>query len=220
MSNVNAAFGLRPIRFRDGTPYSPVGNAYTIADQYSKGIGTGDPVVLAATGSSGGSPGGAGAIGDTGLNIARSTQSTGLSTGPVMGVFLGNTFNLTDGSIFYRNFWPASQATFQAQGAYDVLVADSADLVFEIQSDSTGLLPENVGEYFKLNLPQAAPWYNSNGVSSVSVNGASVEDTIASADYVVQLLRLSNRPRNNAPNLYGAYAVGEFVLVYYAPDIV
>jgi hypothetical protein len=214
MSNVNAAFGFRPIRFKDGTPYSPIGNAYTIADQYADGIGTGDPILLDPTGSGTGGQGGAGVPGDTGLNITRTAESGGLSTGGISGVFLGCTFNLLDGSIFYRNFWPASQATFGAQGAYDVLVADSQDLVFEIQSDSNGLVPDQVGLYFKLNLPTAAPWYNSNGVSNVTVNGGDTNSS-ASADYVVQLIRLSNRPRNNQPNVYGAYAVGEFVIATY-----
>lgn len=214
MSNVNAAFGLRPVRYKDGRPFGAGTNSYTIADQYADGIGVGDPVALDATGTSTGGQGGSGVITDTGLNITRSSQSGGLSNAGFRGVFLGATFNLTDGSIFYRPFWPASQATFNAQGAYDVLVADAPDLIYEIQSDSNGLLPENVGEYFKLNLPTASPWYGANGVSSVTVNGSD-SNSSSSAAYVVQLVRLSNRPRNGAANVYGAYAVGEFLIATY-----
>lgn len=214
MSNVNAAFGLRPVRYKDGRPFGSGVNSYTIADQYASGIGLGDPVALDATGTSTGGAGGSGAVSDTGLNITRSSQSGGLSNAGFRGAFLGATFNLTDGSIFFRPFWPASQATFSAQGAYDVLVADAPDTVFEIQSDVNGLLPENVGEYFKLNLPTASPWYASTGTSNVTVNGSD-SNSSSSAAYVVQLIRLSNRPRNGQANVYGDYAVGEFLIATY-----
>ena len=67
MSNPNAPFGLRPVRYLDGRPYAPSINGYTIADSYATAIGTGDLVILNPAGSTYTGP----AAFDPGLNINK-----------------------------------------------------------------------------------------------------------------------------------------------------
>src|ERR1700678_2238451 len=98
MSNPNAPFGLRPVRYVDGRPYAPSIKAYTIPDSYATAIGKGDLVALNPTGSTyTGAP-----EFDPGVNIEKAGVYGSLivNAQPVLGVFLGATWNLTDGSIF------------------------------------------------------------------------------------------------------------------------
>jgi hypothetical protein len=209
MSNPNAPFGLRPVRYKDGRPYSPLGAfAYTIADSYSHAIGVGDLVARDPAGSTYTGP----AEFDPGLNIVKALNSGGagaVNTVPALGVFAGATWNLTDGSIFYRPYWPASQTTFNAQGAYNVLVADSADLVFEVQFDVTGFTPAQVGTLAEL---YAVDSIDANGRSTSYATGPGGTNS-ATATLQLKILGLSKKPRNGQANVYGAYSVAEVLLV-------
>jgi hypothetical protein len=206
MSNPNAPFGLRPVRYVDGRNYSPSIKAYTIADSYATAIGKGDLVALDPAGSTYTGP----AAFDPGLNVIKAgNNGTVTNAQPVLGVFLGATWNLTDGSIFFRPYWPASQTTFSAQGAYDVLVADSADLVYEVQFDATGFTPAQVGTFAQITSPAA---YSANGVSQ-AVATSPGGTTVTTSTAQLKILRLSPKPRNGQQNTYGAYAVAEVLLV-------
>lgn len=205
MSNPNAPFGLRPVRYIDGRPYAPSIGRYTIADSYATAIGTGDLVIR--------NPAGSTYTGDQafdpGLNINKAgLAGSVVNSQPVLGVFLGATWNLTDGSIFFRPYWPASQTTFSAQGAYDVLVVDSADVVFEVQFDVTGFTPAQVGTYAQLDAPTT---YDANGKSTAFATSPG-GTAIATATNQLKILRLSPKPRNGQQNSYGAYAVAEVIL--------
>jgi hypothetical protein len=206
MSNPNAPFGLRPVRYLDGRPYAPSIGGYTIADSYATAIGTGDLVILNPAGSTYTGP----AAFDPGLNINKAALSGSVvNSTPVLGVFLGATWNLTDGSIFFRPYWPASQTTFSAQGAYDVLVSDSADIVYEVQFDVTGFTPAQVGTYAQLDAPTT---YDANGKSTAFATSPG-GTTVSTATNQLKILGLSKKPRNGQQNVYGAYAVAEVLLV-------
>lgn len=208
MSNPNAPFGLRPVRYLDGRPYSPSIGGYTIADSYAKSIGVGDLVYAVPTGSTYTGPQGF----DPGQNIglASAGGSAGAITQqPVLGVFIGATWNLTDGSVFYRPYWPANQTTFNAQGAYNVLVSDSADLVYEVQFDATGFTPAQVGTYAELYATLAISATGLSQGYATSPGGTTVTTSTAQ----LKILGLSKKPRNGNPNIYGAYSVAEVLLV-------
>jgi hypothetical protein len=206
MSNPNAPFGLRPVRYIDGRPFAPSIGAYTIADSYGTAIGKGDLVIQNPAGST---YTGAAEF-DPGLNIQKTGVSSFIANSqPILGVFLGATWNLTDGSIFYRPYWPASQTTFNAQGAYNVLVADSTDLVFEVQFDATGFTPAQVGTLAELYCPGA---YSANGVSQAYATDPG-QTSVSTATNQLKILGLSKKPRNGQQNAYGAYSVAEVLLI-------
>lgn len=119
MANTDAPTGLKPVRYRDGAPYNGASRRYYVAAGESNNIFIGDPVALSGTGATDGTPG-----------IVRATAGAGSSAGdgPV-GVVVG-VENLTSDNLS-RTYRPASTAMY-------VLVADSPNLLYEIQEDSVG----------------------------------------------------------------------------------
>lgn len=117
MANTDAPFGLKPVRYRDGAPYTGACRRYYVAAGESNNIFIGDPVALSGSGAADGTPG-----------IVRATAGAGSSAGdgPV-GVVVG-VENLTSDNLS-RTYRPASTAMY-------VLVADSPNLLYEVQEDS------------------------------------------------------------------------------------
>ena len=119
MANTDAAFGLKPMRHRDGSPYNGAFKRYYIGTGDSNNLFIGDVVALAGSGSAEGVPG-----------IVRATAGAGSSAGdgPV-GVVVGFE-NLTSDNLS-RTYRPASTAMY-------VYVADSPNLMYAVQEDSAG----------------------------------------------------------------------------------
>lgn len=121
MANVDASFGLRPIRHRNGAPYNGAANLYYIPASYATALFIGDPVVKTGTSNTSavdGFPDG------TLPAINKATAGTGNA---VTGVIVGFMPNRNDLSKQYN---PASTERI-------AMVADDPDLVFEIQADGT-----------------------------------------------------------------------------------
>lgn len=117
MANIDAPTGLTPVRYRDGAPYNGAHNRYYIASGEAYNLFIGDPVALSGTGDAFGVPG-----------IVRATAGGGSSAGDgMLGVVVGFE-NLTSDNLS-RSYRPSGTAGY-------VLVADSPNLVFEIQEDS------------------------------------------------------------------------------------
>lgn len=114
MANTSWAFGLKPVRHRNGQPYNGATRRYYVPASDGTALYIGDPVVMAGSADADGVP-----------SVTRATAAGGANsiTGVVMSVepIAGNNFN-------YR---AASTAQY-------VLVADDPSLLFEIQEDAVG----------------------------------------------------------------------------------
>ena len=111
MANVDAAFGLTPIRHLSGNGYSRA-NKYTIASGLAENIFTGDAVIIIADGVL--TPHTAGEVNN-------------------IGVFAGVSYTASDGSFVYSQYWPSGTV------ATDIIayVYDDPYTVFKVQSAGT-----------------------------------------------------------------------------------
>ena len=121
MANIDAPSGLRPVKHLDGSPYNGAFNRYYVPSSDSTAIFVGDAVVSAGSSDADG--------------VASVAQAS--AGGNVRGVVVGIE-PITDESTIYR---AASTERY-------VYVADSPDLIFEVQEDSVGgdLAAANVGQ--------------------------------------------------------------------------
>jgi hypothetical protein len=111
MANVDAAFGLTPIRHLSGNGYSRA-NKYTITSGLSENIFTGDLVIITADG------------------VITPHTATEVNN---IGVFAGVSYTASDGSYVYAQYFP-SGTTATNIIAY---VYDDPYTVFKVQSAGT-----------------------------------------------------------------------------------
>ena len=111
MANVDAAFGLTPIRHLSGNGYSRA-NKYTITSGLSENIFTGDLVIITADGV---------------ITPHTATEANNI------GVFAGVSYTASDGSYVYAQYFP-SGTTATNIVAY---VYDDPYTVFKVQSAGT-----------------------------------------------------------------------------------
>lgn len=121
MANADAAFGLRPVRFRSGAPYNGAVNRYFVPATDSTAIYVGGLVKLAGSADANG----------------VATVTGNVATGDVVIGVVTGVEPVTQDSTTYR---VASTARY-------VFVADDPNLVFICQEDSVGgaLAAANVG---------------------------------------------------------------------------
>lgn len=129
MANSNAATGLTPRRYRNGSPWMGVARTYFVPASDSTAIFIGDPVIIAGGGDANGVP-----------TCALATAATGRVTGVCVGIRPGG-----NGSIIAPRYRAASTAEY-------ILVADDPDLLFEVQEDSDAgaLAATNIGQNISL----------------------------------------------------------------------
>jgi hypothetical protein len=126
MPNVDAKFGLRPVRKIDGGNVSQ--GVYSIATDYTTAIFDGDVVELTGTG----------------RNIAKAA-ATNVDN---VGVFRGCSYKDSTGAMQFSHHWPGVSDSKSDIKAY---VVDDPNVVFECQADAcaeseVGLLCDwNVG---------------------------------------------------------------------------
>lgn len=106
----NAAWGLLPVRYKNGTPYNGATNQYNIASAYATALYTGDPVVTLSDG----------------------TIGIGVAGVACRGVFMGCKFTDTTSTYKILPYWPAAQ-TLLTGSTCEALIADDPDLVFNMQ---------------------------------------------------------------------------------------
>lgn len=152
MSNPNAAFGLRPVEDLNGAPYSGGARVYSVPASDATAIFVGDPVKLAS---------GSGQI----INGSPYRDVIRANTGDtIVGVCLGCIPDTRD-STQYR------AASTQRR----ILVADSPNLLFEIQQSNTGtpFSVNNVGLNCNINTGTAGSTVTSySGVVADNATGA------------------------------------------------
>lgn len=173
----NAAFGLRPVRYLNGSPWNGAVNSYALTSGYATAIYTGDPVVALADGT----------IGIGVVAIAN------------RGVFMGCKYTDTSGIVQFRPSWTAATSVLTGTIPY-ALIADDPFLVFSIQeTDGSGnagtplaLADRNLNINFRLGTGTAA-----TGQSTTSIDN-STEATTALLN--LKILDLDPTPGNVVGN--------------------
>ena len=110
MANVNAAFGLVPVRHMSGNV--PRANKYTIASGLAENIFTGDLCIIDANG--------------------QVTPHTATEVNNI-GVFAGVSYTASDGSYVYSQYWP----TVTTATNIIAYIYDDPYTVYKIQSAGT-----------------------------------------------------------------------------------
>lgn len=187
MANIDAPFGLRPIKHRSGAPYNGACNAYYVPSSYGTALFVGDCVVKTGTSN---------AAVVNGNPIASLPEVNRVAAGDgnaITGVIVG--FQPV-GTNEARNYNPASTAAV-------VYVADDPDLVFVAQADSAGALTaDSIG----LN---AVLIYTHSGNTTTGFSGAEIDTTsdVPAADASNQLTLL--RLHSVTGNELGTHAIFE-----------
>jgi hypothetical protein len=182
-TNADTPFGLRPVRYRDGSPYNGAVNPYFVNSTYATALFIGDPVVKVAGGSNAAAVGGF-PIG-TLPEIQKATAGDGNAiTGVIVG-FLPLPNNL---GLQYNT----------ASTARVALVCDDPNVLFEIQADGA-IAATAVG----LN---AVLIYTHAGSTVTGRSGAELDTTSdapdADASNQLTILRVVDRADNYAATAF------------------
>lgn len=183
MANIDAPFGLRPIRHKSGAPYNGACTPYYVLSTYGTALFIGDPVIKVAGGSNTAAVEAPGA-GSFNIGVLPSIEKATAGDGNrITGAIVG--FAPLPSNLEYKHN-PASTARV-------VYVADDPDLVFEIQADGA-IAAASMG----LN---AVLIYTHSGSTTTGLSGVELDTTsdVPAADASNQLLilRASNRPDND-----------------------
>ena len=179
MANIDRPSGLRPVRYRNGTPWNGKSRPYYVSTAGATGIFIGDPVDIAGDSNTAEITviGGKFAPG----SLSRVALATAGDTNAVSGVVTG-IMPVSRDTPIYR---PASTEVV-------VLVCDDPNVVFEIQDDaSSALATTSVG--LNANLVAGA------GSTFTGISGWELNATGAAADASFQLLieRMANIEEDN-----------------------
>lgn len=183
MANVQQAFGLKPVRYMSGKPYTGACETFIAPDDYSTDLYIGDPVVLT------------GEYSDTAFphRHPEINLATAAATNPLCGAIVG--FNPTPGVV--ANGYGAAD-TYR-----EVLVATDPDLLFEIMedSDSNAVTAVEMG----LNAIMVA----GSGSSVTKRSGWTLDSTSAAADatFALTIRDIANRADNAFPADYAKLLV-------------
>ena len=126
MANTNAPFGARPVKTLAGGVISPNTIAYTIASGLAENIYSGDFVDQA------------GSATVDGQTIKLATAG---DTNKILGVFAGVSYKDANGVPQFKQYW----ATGTVATDIKAYVYDNPNILFEIQSDATGVAYADVG---------------------------------------------------------------------------
>lgn len=161
MANIDAPFGLRPLKYRSGAPYSGGFNRYAVASN-NVALYINDPLVLTGEADVNGVP-----------IVTRATAGTG---NPIVGTLVG----------FERNNNNLDKLYLLAnQGGY-VHVADDPGLIFEIQADGA-LTSASVGLNAVLIYTNAGS--NFTGESGAELDTGTTTAPATTAAFQLKILR-------------------------------
>ena len=181
MTNINAPFGLRPVKHTNGAPYSGAFRAYFVPASDGTALFVGDPVVKAGSSNTAVvSAPGAGTFGIGALpTITRATAGT---TNRITGVIVG--------------FAGDANAPLNRPASTDrvVYVCDDPDILFEIQS-SGALAATDVGLNSVITFTVA-------GSAFTGKSGAQLDQSVlaTTAAHQLSIVELVNR-EDNFPTL-------------------
>lgn len=169
MANGNSAQGLIPRRLRTGAPWDGPVRTYHVPVGNATALFIGDPVIITGTGSTDGYP-------DVGIATAGATNR-------ITGVVVG--FRPTAPFSPYK-YLPASTEGY-------VLVADAADILYEIQEDSVG------GALAVTNIGQNCDLIAGTGNTSTGLSGWMLDSSTAATGATLQtrIIELQHRADND-----------------------
>lgn len=178
-TNTDTPFGLRPVRYRDGSPYNGAVNPYFINSSYNTALFIGDPVIKVAGGSN------TAAVGPYPIGtlpeIQRATAGDGNA---ITGVIVGFAPLPTNLGLQYNT----------ASTERVAFVCDDPNVMFEIQADGA-IAAATVG--LNANLI-----YTHSGSTVTGRSGAELDTTSdgpdADASNQLTILRVVNRADNYA----------------------
>ena len=167
MANVTEAYGLKPVRLLNGSPFINAQNRYRIASNNSTAIFQGDLVKPLTTGT-----------------ITRCIANDG---SVAVGVFNGCFYtDPTTQKPTFKNYYPGSIA------ASDIiaLVIDSPDTVFEVKANAVFAVADLFQNYSVTNVSGNT----ATGISSVKLDVAN-SGTVGT--FMVQAIDISQDPANS-----------------------
>ena len=153
-------------------------NDYPIAVGYTTAIFKGDLVEMASDGT---------------ITVCAAANADNL------GVFAGCEYDDATGSHKFSAYWPGTASCTNIKAH----VYDDPQIIYAIQSDSTGWVAADVGSLCDISTYAAGS--TKTGVSAVTANSTTTNTTNLS----LRLLRLVD----NGVNAAGAYSVGEVVII-------
>lgn len=187
MANTDTPHGLKPVRHRNGAPYSDSSNPYYIAGDVAA-LFIGDPVIK--TGESNTTFISAAGVGDFEIGtLPEVTKATAGATNRITGVIVGFAPLPND---LTKQYNPANTERV-------ALVCDDPDVIFQIQAD--GALS---AAQISLN---AVLIYTNSGSTTSGLSGAELDSgttTAPAADATYQLMiqRAANIPGNDVTAAY------------------
>jgi len=140
MANVDAAFGLKPVRHQGGGEIRE--NEYPIAASYTTAIFRGDLVQMANDGT---------------IVLSEAGNADNL------GVFAGCTYKDPTGSKKFSPYWPGTASCTEI----NALVYDDHNIIFQIQTDATGAAAADVGQLVDIEYVAGS---TKTGVSAVNAD--------------------------------------------------
>lgn len=149
MANLDASFGMKPVRMMGGSPYSGGQSRYRIAANYGTSIFQGDMVMQV-----------------TGGTVEIHADG---GTVPIVGVFNGCTYtDPTSGEQVFSNYYPAST------NASDIIafIVDDPNVVFEIQADDTFPVADLFGNFDIVDTNSGSTYTGISGVELDVTTGA------------------------------------------------
>lgn len=181
MANVDAPFGLRPIKRRNGATYHVAMTPYYVPSTYATALFIGDPVVKTGTSNTA-----AVTAPDAGRfevgTLPEINKATAGDANAITGVIVGFA---PDPDNLSRVYNPASTARV-------VYVCDDPDMIFEIQADGT-IAATDISA-------NANVIYTNAGSTVTGLSGAELNTAAMTADASNQftILRVVNREDNAA----------------------
>lgn len=182
MANANRPSGLSPVKHLTGAPFNGQGNIYQIAAADTNGYAIGDPVISSGSGDANGVPG---------ITVYG-------GTGAIRGVILG--LGTAEALIANPNNLNSTVRPAAAQSTdWYAIVADSPDLIFEVQENSNGtqLAATEIGLNTVLKSGS-----NNGYVSGWQLSSVTDATPATTATLAFRLLGLARR----SDNAFGAYA--------------
>ena len=176
MANVNAPFGLKPVRHQTGGNIQS--NTYPIASAYGTAIYTGDPVLLHSDGT-----------------IIIGVGTGGTPSVQMLGVFGGVSYKDAAGAIQWKQYWPASTVATEVKA----IVYDDPEIIFQIQSDATGVAAGDVGQLCDVEIVAGSAATGKSGTNLDMSTGS------ATTGKHLRIMRIVD----DGVNVAGAYAVVE-----------
>lgn len=186
MANVNAPFGLKPVKHTTGAPWNGQANLYYVASGDTKAYYIGDVVSATNTGDVT-----TGLPGATLFGTRGSTSTSGAPRGVVVGIgSAAGTAGVVvpvgaDPSNLEATFVPATKSK-----AYYIYVCDDPTVIYEAQTNTIASTAFNENTGLAVGLAPTAPVAQSLTI----VDGASATTT---ATLPIKIVGAPNRPDND-----------------------